>query len=302
MKEIIRHGKKKKNEINSDKTTTTKRKKTHVSSKETATEKETHSSGIWSGTVSFSLVAIPVRLVKAVEPGHISFRMLHSKDYSTLERKMLCPEDEMIVSTEEIIRGYEIEPGRHIMISDEELESVTPERSRTIEIAEFIDINEVDPIYYDHPYFLVPLKGGEKAYRLLAESMQKTGKAGIAKFVLDEREYFVIIKNKDGALEVSTLHYKDEILPYDDTGKEKVKFSDEEKNGIKKIIKEMTEEFTPEKYSDMRREKLLDILKKKMEKKEEVEAPETEEEKTSEGMVDLMEALQESMSKMKRQK
>jgi DNA end-binding protein Ku len=215
---------------------------------------------------------------------------------------MLCPEDEMIVSTEEIIRGYEIEPGRHIMISDEELESVTPERSRTIEIAEFIDINEVDPIYYDHPYFLVPLKGGEKAYRLLAESMQKTGKAGIAKFVLDEREYFVIIKNKDGALEVSTLHYKDEILPYDDTGKEKVKFSDEEKNGIKKIIKEMTEEFTPEKYSDMRREKLLDILKKKMEKKEEVEAPETEEEKTSEGMVDLMEALQESMSKMKRQK
>jgi DNA end-binding protein Ku len=270
--------------------------------KNTVIPEKAPSTGIWSGTVSFSLVAIPVRLVKAVEPGRISFRMLHSKDYSTLERKMICPEEETIVSAEEIIRGYEIDPGRHITISDEELESVSPERSRTIEIAEFIDIKEVDPIYYDHPYFLVPLKGGEKAYRLLAEAMRMTNKAGIAKFVLDEREYFVIIKNKDGALEVSTLHYSDEILSYDEPGKEKIKFTDEEKNSIKKSIREMMDIFAPEKYADRRRAKILDILKKKIEKKAEVLAPETEEEKTTESMVDLMAALQESMLKMKKHK
>ena len=105
--------------------------------------------GIWSGTISFSLVAIPVRLVKAIEPGRISFRMLHSKDYSPLARRMFCPEEETMVAPDEIIRGYEIGPDQYILMTDEELESVSPERSRTIEIVEFIDMKEVDPIYYD---------------------------------------------------------------------------------------------------------------------------------------------------------
>ncbi|MFH0976180.1 MAG: Ku protein [Spirochaetota bacterium] len=261
---------------------------------------KTPSSGIWSGTISFSLVAIPVKLVKAVEPGRISFRMLHDKDYSPLQRKMICPEDETIVEQDEIIRGYEIEPGRHITVSGEELESVSPDRSRTIEIAEFIDLSEVDPIYYDHPYFLVPLKGGEKAYSLLAEALERTGKAGVSKFVLDEREYFVLIKNRGGALELSTLHYSDEILSYEYPVKDNVKFTDKELISIKKTIREMTGDFTPEKYSDRRREKLLKILKKKIEQKKEVEAPEIEEEQILESMTDLMEALQHSMHKMKK--
>ena len=139
---------------------------------------------IWSGTISFSLVAIPVHLVKAVEPGRVSFRMLHSKDYSPLQRRMVCPQEEKPVTPEEIVRGYEIAPGNYILITDDELESVSPERSRTIEIVEFIDMGEVDPVYYDHPYYLVPSKGGEKAYSLLVEVMQRTGKAGLARFVL----------------------------------------------------------------------------------------------------------------------
>jgi len=129
--------------------------------------------GIWSGTISFSLVAIPVQLVTAVEPGRVSFHLLHRKDYSPLARRMFCPEEGVMVPPEEIIRGYEIGPDKYLLITDEELESVSPERSRTIEIVEFIDMQEVDPIYYDHPYHLVPLKGGEKAYRLLAEVMRR---------------------------------------------------------------------------------------------------------------------------------
>src|SRR5512139_2950075 len=169
--------------------------------------------GIWSGTISFSLVAIPVRLVKAIEPGRISFRLLHSKDYSPLARRMFCPEQETTVATDEIVRGYEIEPDKDILMTDEELESVSPERSRTIEIVEFIDLKEVDPVYFDHPYYLVPAKGGEKAYRLLAEVMRRTNKAGLARFVLHEREYLVAVKSTEGVLALITLHYPEEILP-----------------------------------------------------------------------------------------
>ena len=112
--------------------------------------------------------------------------MLHSKDYSPLLRRMVCPKEEKIVPPDEIVRGYEIGPDKYILITDEELESVSPERSRTIEIVEFIDMEEVDSLYYDHPYYLVPAKGGEKAYRLLVEVMRRTKKAGLAKFVLGE--------------------------------------------------------------------------------------------------------------------
>src|SRR4030042_6245485 len=143
---------------------------------------------IWSGTISFSLVWTPVQLVKAVEPGRVSFRMLHSKDYSPLVRRMFCPEEETMVPPGEIIRGYEIAPDKYILITDEELESVSPERSRTIEIVEFIDMNEVDPIYYDHPYYLVPSKGGEKAYRVMVEGMRRTNKGGPAKLGVRARE------------------------------------------------------------------------------------------------------------------
>ncbi len=253
--------------------------------------------GIWSGTVSFSLVAIPVRLVKAVEPGRVSLHMLHNKEYSPLERKMVCPEEGIIVPADEIVRGYEIEPGKQVMITDEELESVSPERSRTIEIAEFVDQGDVDPLYFDHPYFLVPLKGGEKSYGLLAEAMRRTSKVGIAKFVLDEREYLVAVKSRDGALELCTLHYSDEILPFSVVVPEKVIIDEKETHEIKNAIRKMMTDFNPDKYSDERRKRLLDIVVKKA-KKNAVEAPEIDEE-SAEGMTDLMAALEKSMRKVK---
>jgi DNA end-binding protein Ku len=254
--------------------------------------------GIWSGTISFSLVAIPVRLVKAIEPGRIAFRLLHSKDYFPLARRMLCPEEETTVPPDEIIRGYEIVPDQYILMTDEELESVSPERSRTIEIMEFIDMKEVDPIYYDHPYYLVPSKGGEKAYRLLAEVMRRTGKAGLAKFVLAEREYLVVVTSKDGALVLTTFHYSEEILPEEDLSPKKGKIEAEEQSRMKKNIEHMIEDFDPEKYADERRKKLMDLLAMKAKEKALVEAPVVEEEE-GEGPADLVAALEESMRKVK---
>ena len=201
--------------------------------------------GIWSGTISFSLVAIPVQAVKAVASGRVSFRMLHSKDYSPLARRMFCPKQEKIVPADEIIRGYEIGPDRYLPITDEELASVSPERSRTIEIVEFIDMKEVDPVYYDHPYYLVPLKGGEKSYRLLAEVMRRTNKAGLAKFVLAEREYLVAVRSTEGALALFTLHYSEEILPDEDIAPKAGKIEAEEKSRMKKSIKKMTDGLRP---------------------------------------------------------
>jgi len=256
---------------------------------------------IWNGTVSFSLVAIPVKLVRAVEPGRVSFRMLHSKDYSPLARRMYCPEEEKIVPADEIVRGYEIGPDKYIVITDKELESVSPERSRTIEIIEFIDIKDVDPVYYDHPYYLVPSKGGEKAYRLLVEVMRQTNKAGLAKFVLREREYLVAVKSTDGALALVTLHYSGEILPDEDILPKEEKIESEEKSRMKKIIKEMTADFNPDKYADDRRKKIMKLLEKKAKEKAPVEAPEIEEEE-EEGLVDLVAVLEESMRKVKEHK
>jgi DNA end-binding protein Ku len=254
--------------------------------------------GLWSGTISFSLVAIPVQLVKAVEPGRVSFRMLHSKDYSPLARKMFCPEEKVLVPPDEIIRGFEIGPDKYILITDEELESVSPERSRTIEIVEFIDMQEIDPIYYDHPYYLVPLKGGEKSYRLLVEVMQRTKKAGLAKFVLHEREYLVAVKSTEGALALITLHYSEEILSDEDILPKETRVEAEEKNRIKKSIEKMLTDFNPEQYADERRQKIMNLLKKKVTEKAQVEAPEIKEEE-GEGPPDLIAALEESMHKVK---
>jgi len=254
--------------------------------------------GIWSGTISFSLVAIPVRLVTAVEPGRVSFRLLHNKDYSPLARRMFCPEEETKVPRDEIIRGYEIAPDKYVLMTDEELESVSPERSRTIEIVEFIDMKEVDPIYYDHPYYLVPSKGGEKAYRLLVEVMRRTNKAGLAKFVLAEREYLVAVTPRDGALALTTLHYGEEILPDEGLSPKKGKIAAEEENRIKKSVKQMIEDFDPGKYANERRKRVMDLLATKAKEKAPVEAPAVEEEE-GEGPADLVAALEESMRKVK---
>jgi DNA end-binding protein Ku len=253
---------------------------------------------IWSGTISFSLVAIPVQIVKAVEPGRVSFRMLHRKDYSPLLRRMFCPKEGTMVPSDEIIRGYEIGPEQFIIITDEELASLSPERSRTIEIIEFIDLKDVDWIYYDHPYYLVPSKGGEKAYRLLAEVMSRTNRGGLAKFVLGEREYLVAIKSTKGALSLITLHYSDEILPYEEIPSRDGTTEPEERKRLTKIIREMATTFNPEKYANERRKKIMKLLDVKAKGKAEVEAPAMTEEEGA-GPVDLVAVLEESMRKIK---
>jgi DNA end-binding protein Ku len=213
---------------------------------------------------------------------------------------MFCPQEEELVPPEEIIRGYEIAPDRYLPITAGELASVSPERSRTIEIVEFINLQEVDPIYFDHPYYLVPLKGGEKAYCLLAEIMRRTGKAGLAKFVLAEREYLVAIKSSEGALTLVTLHYDAEILPAEELMPKDEKIDTAEKSRMQQSIGKLLKDFQPEKYADQRREKIQDLLAKKK-KSATVTAPEVTETE-EEGPADLVAALEEIMREMKQKR
>ena len=249
---------------------------------------------VWRGTISFSLVAIPVRLVEAIEPGRVSFRMLHRKDYAPLVSRMLCPREGRIVPREEIVRGYEVKPGQFIPITGAELESVSPERSRTIEVTDFVDTGDVDPIYYDYQYYLVPLRGGEKPYRLLVEVLQRAAKSGVASLVLAEREYPVLVRSSGGLLAVNTLHYPNEVVPAPKSGRGEPA----ERERVKQIIRGMISRFEPEKYADQRREKIVALLKK-LKGKSLVQAPEVE---AGEGKapVDLVALLEASMHKSRK--
>lgn len=253
--------------------------------------------GIWSGTISFSLVAIPVQLVRATTSSRISFRLLHNSDYAPLKRRMFCPHHEVPVTAEEIVRGYEIAPEHYLAVSAAELESLTPERSRTIEILEFIDLSEVDPLYFNHPYYLVPKKGGEKAYQLLAEALRQTNRAGLAKFVLAEREHLVAVRAIEGALALTTLHYSEELLasaPPPGGGEG----LPAEKQRLIAEIERMVTSFAPEKYADDRREKLLDLLQRKLRETAPVEAPPTTADE-DEGPPDLVAALEDIMREIR---
>jgi len=252
---------------------------------------------IWTGTISFSLVAIPVELVTATTASRITFRLLHAKDYSPLARTMFCPGEERIVPSNEIVRGFEIGPDKYIVMTDEELESVSPERSRAIEITDFIDIGEVDPVYYDHPYYLVPAKGGEKAYALLSEVMRETGRAGVAKFILGEREYPVLVRSTGGALSLNTLHYSDEIVPEEEIAWEKSGLPSDDVDKMMRSMSGLHSAFKPDTYANERKKRITGLLQKKA-KKQTVEAPLTGEEAPS-GPEDLVAVLQESVRRIK---
>jgi len=261
--------------------------------------------GIWSGTISFSLVAIPVHMVLALRPSRVSFRLLHSKDNSPLLRRMFCPKHEAIVPPEDIVRGYEIAHDKYVTVTDEELESVAPERSRTIEILQFVDIAEVDSVYFGHPYYLLPSEGGEKAYKLLVELMHRTNKAGIAKFVLEEREHVAVVRSERGMLSLITLHYSEDVVPDGEIAPKDDKLDSREKASIESVIRRMTSDFKPGKYADERRKAIMKLLEKWAKQRGMVEAPEIEEEETAggaKGPVDLVAVLERSMRKVKKKR
>ncbi len=255
---------------------------------------------IWTGTLSFVLVSIPVELVSALRYNYISFRMMHKKDNAFLERRMFCPKHEKYVPYEHVINGYEVEKDKYVIVRQEEYESLEPKRSQSIEIEMFVDPDEIGAIYLDRPYYILPRKGGQKSYEMLRRAMYETNKAGIAKVVFHEREHLVMVRANKDVIELVTLHYanqirdKNQILPHQKAQAAQVK-------SITHQIEKAKGKYQPDKYIDDYKKQVLEYLEEKIKKGKTVTVQEEEEFQESEEQAqgDLVSALEESLAKIK---
>ncbi|MFL5275722.1 MAG: Ku protein, partial [Myxococcales bacterium] len=171
---------------------------------------------IWSGSVSFGLVNVPVKLFSATSPKEIRFHMLHDKDGARIQQKRVCSAEEKEVPWEHIVKGFEISKGRYVSVSREELSAFDPKGSKSIDIEDFVDLSQIDPIFYESTYYLVPDRGATKPYALLVEAMKRTNRVGIARFVLRTKQYLAAVRPMKGALAISTMLYADEVVSQDD--------------------------------------------------------------------------------------
>ncbi len=257
---------------------------------------------IWSGTVSFGLVSIPVKLYPATEAKDVQFHQLEKKSGKRIRYKRVAGDSNREVNYEDIVKGYEIKKGRYIVVTPEELESVEPTRSRTIEIEDFVDLEEIDPIYFEKTYFLAPQgdSGAEKPYALLLRSMERAGKVGIAHFVLRTKQYLAAIRPMDGVLALETMFFADEIRQTKDLDNVPVltKASPRELQIASQLIDSQSAAWDPTKYEDTYRERVLKLVRDKARGKEIVAEPEAEPAKVH----DLMEALRASVEAAKQGK
>jgi DNA end-binding protein Ku len=256
---------------------------------------------IWSGTISFGLLNVPVKLYSAVSRKTIRFNELRESDSSRVRHKRVAEADDKEVPYEEIVRGYEISPDRYVVFSRDELEKLTPAKTRAIEIQDFVDIAQIDPIYFDSPYYLAPAEGAEKAYGLLVRAMEASGKAAIARFVLRNKEHLAAIRPMDGVLTLTTMRFADEVVSpselEDVLPDSSPRVEKREREMAEKLIDSLAADFKPEKYRDEYREQLLSLIEQKAEGKQVVASESEEPEPTK--APDLMAALEESLAAVK---
>jgi DNA end-binding protein Ku len=224
---------------------------------------------IWNGAISFGLVNVPVKLFSAVSQQDVRFHQLHQADGARIKQKRTCSLDGAEVPYEEIVKGYEIGPDRYVIVDPDELAALDPKATQTIDIEEFVDLDQIDPIYYEHPYYLVPDKRAEKAYTLLTEAMLRTNKVAIARFVMRSKQYLAAVRAMGPVLLVSTMLYADEVVGLErlegvpDVGDD-LQVSDKELTMAQSLIESLSvEAFEPEKFHDEYRERVLDLIERK---------------------------------------
>jgi DNA end-binding protein Ku len=254
---------------------------------------------IWTGAISFGLVSVPVKLYAAVSTKGVHFHQLHAADGVRIQQKRICPADGEEVPYADIVKGYEIAPDRYVVIEPQELASLAPKRARTIEIEDFVALADIDPIFFDHPYYLVPDERGVKPYRLLLEAMRETEMVALGRLVLRAKENLVAIRAADEVLTLETMVFADEIVSPDRFAEldGEVKTSDREVAVAKQLIESLSGPFEPEKYRDEYREQVLALIDRKAAGEEIVLQPSAPEEKAD--GVDLMSALQASLEEVK---
>src|SRR3954451_15630268 len=231
---------------------------------------------MWRGSISFGPLVIPVEMRVAVQEDRTPFHMLHKKDHARLQTRLFCSAEEKEVHREHIVRGFEYTPGQFVVITDAELESLAPKASKLIELERFVDADSIDPIYYDHPYYLEPGEGASKAFRLVMEAMRKSGKIALARFVMHEKEYLATLRPLGNLICLSTMHFGSEVL--DPPAVPRAKAAPErDLSAAVELIKSLKDKFDPEKYENEHHERIHEMIKRKEKGKEIVEEPAVQE-------------------------
>jgi DNA end-binding protein Ku len=250
---------------------------------------------LWSGSLSFGLVNVPVQLVSAARDLDYHFHQLHEKDKVRIEQRRFCSEEDEEVMWEEVAHSYDLD-AKQVIVTDEELASVQPRKTRTIEIEAFVDLADVDPIYFDHPYFLVPAgesEGTLRAYRLLAEAMAGFERIALGRFVMRTKEYLAAVRVIDGALALTTMLFHDEVRPTSPIPAGGKKPAKQQLDSAVAVIEELSTDWKPDRYDDCYRERLRQVIERKR-KRQKIEAPKPEKEPSP--APDLMAALERTLA------
>jgi DNA end-binding protein Ku len=255
---------------------------------------------IWSGAISFGLVNVPVKLFSAVSRKTVRFHQLNSETGHRIAQKRVDSVTDEEVPYDKIVKGFELTKERYVVVTPDELDSIAPEKTRAIDIEDFVDLEDIDPIFYDHPYYLVPDKGAAKAYALLLEAMRESGKVAIARVVLRSKEQLVAIRPAGNVLTMETMIFHDEVVPADDLDEvpeaKDLKTSDRELTMAQQLIDSLSSDFEPSKYHDEYREKVLELIERKADGEEIAIQPQEEE---PQKVPDLMAALEASLAAVK---
>ena len=253
-------------------------------------------STVWKGHLTFGLVSLPVKLYSAARGESISFNQLHKTDGSRIKQVIYCQAEDKPIPRSEIVKGFEYEKDRYVILDDEELKKVAPSTAKVMEVQEFVKSEEVDPIYFETSYYMAPEEAGEKAYALLFDALKKSGYVGVAKLAMHNRKHVVILRPGEKGVLLHTMYYSHEIRKVDEFRTDLSLVKDKELALATNLIEALATEFDPEKYKDEYRENILHAIEAKKQGEVVVEAPQPHREK----VVDIMEALKQSLAAAKK--
>src|SRR5450755_5010405 len=252
---------------------------------------------VWSGYLTFGLISMPVRLFSGARSSSISFHMLHRDDLQRVKQQLYCPADNRVVERSEIVKGYEYRKDEYVVIEPEEIKKIEPQTAKTMEILEFVKAGDVDPVYFESSYYMMPEEAGRRPYALLTKALEESEYVAIAKLTMHNREYTVFLRPHKGGMMLHTMYYAEEVREVESFGAPDVEIKDAELKVAHQLIDALADEWDPEKYHDTFQENLKKMIQTKLEggKIAEVEKP-----KKMAPVVDLMAALKESLAQTKK--
>jgi DNA end-binding protein Ku len=260
---------------------------------------ETMAASVWSGYLTFGLISIPVRLFSGARSSGISFHQLHRDDLTRVKQQLICPLENKVLERSEIVKGYEYRKNEYVVVEPEEIKQIEPKTAKNMEILEFVKTSEVDPVYFDSSYYMMPEDAGRRPYALLTKALEESEFVGIAKLTMHNREYTVFLRPHEGGLMLHTMYYEEEVRKVEGFGAPDVDLKDAEVKVAHQLIEALAAEWEPEKFKDDFQENLKNLIQTKLEggKIAEVEKP-----KKIAPVVDLMAALKQSLAQMEGKK